>query len=68
MSTQDHVRTLTACSSLSKLQFEVDFKRVWPYAQGHYGLEEEPKVDSFPELIRSVGNHPLAIQHGEFPL
>ncbi|KAL1510160.1 hypothetical protein AB1Y20_006491 [Prymnesium parvum] len=49
-------------------QFNDKFKKVWPYAQGHYGLEEEPKPESSRDLLKSVNNHPLAKQHGEFSL
>jgi len=54
--------------SFGAANFDVEFRKVWPYAQGHFGYVEDPKVDSFPDLIRSVANHPLARQHGEFTL
>ncbi|KAL3894772.1 MAG: hypothetical protein SGPRY_013715, partial [Prymnesium sp.] len=49
-------------------QFDAEFKKVWPYAQGHYGVTDQPKSESHPEMMKSVNSHPLAKQHGEFSL
>lgn len=43
-------------------KFDAAFRKTWPYAQGHFGKQEEPTVE-FPELIKAVANHPLALQH-----
>ena len=54
--------------SFGACQFDVTFKKAWPYAQGHFGKAEEERVSCFPEHMRAVSTHPMAIQHGEFAL
>uniref|UniRef100_A0A7S4ICF1 Uncharacterized protein n=1 Tax=Prymnesium polylepis TaxID=72548 RepID=A0A7S4ICF1_9EUKA len=49
-------------------QFTAAFQKAWPYAQGHFGKPPEEEIKAFPHLQKSVMNHPLALQHGEFQL
>ena len=64
----DELKQGLAKGSFGASDFDVTFKKAWPYAQGHFGKAEEEKVTSFPEHIRAVSTHPMAIQHGEFHL
>jgi len=68
---EERVNTLITdleTGSFGASKFDVEFRKAWPYAQGHFGKAEEPAITVFPELIKSVCNHPLAKQHGEFTL